>query len=323
MVLVAQHDPQRLHGAVAAPQHAAELVQQALERKQQGLAGVDLGRQFQPGGEALWRPVGGARVRPHAQQPVQVVRQVGAEAPGQRAARQAQQVAQLAEAHPLHRPDAGAVQVQAPQRQGAQLPADLGLRAEVAVLVRGQPGGLRGRRRAGQDVVTELPQFSLQPPGQLLRAAEQAAAGAGLQQQAVAVAGDADLAAVLVAPGGQALQRALRGGLVARDDPQFPVDGVRGRHRHAAAYAGGRGGRVAVNDPFAAVDRRAHRHRQVPRLRAAGVQVQREVRQAHGQPAGLGRGGRQVAHGRQYQGRRSHNPRTVSRPGRADGCPGT
>ena len=70
-----------------------------------------------------------------------------------------------------------------------------------------QPGGFRRRGGTGRGLVAKLPEFLFQALAQPFGASEKALTGAGLEEQAIPVAGNTYLAAVLVTPGSQSLQR--------------------------------------------------------------------------------------------------------------------
>ena len=104
-----------------------------------------------------------------------------------------------------------------------------------------------------------------------------------------AVAWNAHLVAVLVAPRCQALQGLLFGFGAALHYVKFTEDAQCGRHGHARFHAAGQRCRVAIDEPFAPSDEAADGNRRFPGALPTGETVQGQVRKTNGEPNGLGR----------------------------------
>ena len=285
VVFVAQHNVQELDCGIATAQDPAQFFQQAFQRKQQGLAMLYFRRQLQPRSKALRRLEQSAGIGPYTQQAFQVIGQAGAETPGQCLAGQAQQVAQLAKAHAFHGGLLRGVQLQAVQRQGAELLAYGARAVDMQAFRASQPGGFRRRGGTRDGVITKLSQLAFEAAAQILWASEQAFTGACFQKQPGPVARDAHLVAVLVAPGRQAPQGLLFGFGITFHHLQALQNAQRRRHRHAGLHAAGQRSRVAVDDQLTPPDGLTDRDRQPAPGLPAGLQVQGQVREAYAEPA--------------------------------------
>ena len=172
-----------------------------------------------------------------AERAVELAQQVGAEAGGERRARQVDDVADALQADARQRRDRLGRQPQRRERQRReQARARRPARRSHGCEMRRGPGRADGRRDGGARREAEARHAREQVVAQLCLAAEEMRAAADVEQDAVGRI-DGDERRVALAPVGDGVEQARVGGLVLRHGGERGMHGARLRQRQAGAQA--------------------------------------------------------------------------------------